>query len=177
MRHNICVTRKLTTEAGPPLQRFAFGRDAPDELDDRREKHQARSEKIAGKNAPARPGLDQAAEQQGRCRAADRRADRIANGDGESADFHGKNFADREISRPRSGRRQKEDHHPDEHLLRGAETIKREQQAAAGEEKRRRDIGESDYRFSADGVEQSAENDRAERISERERKNMPAHLL
>ena len=88
-------------------ERLALRGDAPGEFHDGCEYHKARAQEIAGEDAHARAGLNQAAEQVGRARAADGRAERIEDGDGKRADFDREDLADGEVGAARCGRGEK----------------------------------------------------------------------
>src|SRR5262249_59422033 len=89
-------------------------------------------------------------------------ANGIEEGDRERAHFERESLADGEIGRARRGRGEEEDHGPGDGLSGRRENADREQIARDREQYSGERVRQSDHRAAADGVEQAAEQDRAE---------------
>ena len=107
----------------------------------------------------------------------DASADRIEERDGKRTHLEREGFAHREVGRARRGGGEKEDARPAGGQRLRREQVPAEQIAGQGEQDPRHSIGQRDHDLAADGVEQTAEQDRSEHVACGKRQDVPAHLI
>ncbi len=137
-------------------------------------------------NAPARyprksavrePVWISSPKMKGRCHAADERSGSIEDGDGEASDFKRKDFTYGEIGGAGGCRRDEEDDGPAERLGLCGEQAMLKKPAAQGQQDAGERVGNGDHRAAANGIKQAAEHERANEVSQRERKQVEPNFL
>ena len=104
-------------------------------------------------------------------------ADRIEERDGKRTNLERESFAHRQVGRACRRGGEKEDAHPAGGQRLRREQVLAEQIAGQGEQDARHGIGQRDHDLAADGVEQTAEQDRSEHVARGKRQDVPAHLI
>src|SRR5207237_10046264 len=98
-------------------------------------------------------------------KAAERRAERVEERDGDRAHLEREDLADREVGRARRGRGDEEDARPCHGELDRAERIAGEEEPGKKKANAGPGIRRGDHHAPSEGVEEAAEDERAEEIA------------
>ena len=121
--------------------------------------------------------LDEGREDRRRRHASRGEPEHVEHRDGEPAKLDGKELAHGEVGGTGRGGGDEEHGAPERGLGGGGEEAAHEQPAGDREEEARDRVGDGDHLPAADGVEEPAEEDRAEEVADGKRQDVEAHAI